>query len=52
MAEKLVEFGVSWFEEPVHHLDLHGLHLLRRRCPAGIEITAGEYGFNLDYFSE
>ena len=50
VAEMLVEFGVSWFEEPVHHLDLHGLHLLRRRCPPGIEITAGEYGFNLDYF--
>ncbi len=50
MSEKLVEFGVSWFEEPVHHLDLQGLRLLRRRCPAGIEITAGEYGFNLDYF--
>ncbi len=50
VAESLVEFGVNWFEEPVHHLDLHGLHLLRRRSPAGIEITAGEYGFNLDYF--
>ena len=51
MAERLVDCGVSWFEEPVQHRDLQGLHLLRRRCPAGIEITAGEYGFNLDYFT-
>ena len=51
MAERLVEYKVSWFEEPVPHRNLQGLHLLRRRCPAGMQITAGEYGFNLDYFT-
>ena len=50
MSETLLDLGVNWFEEPVQHRNLYGLHFLRDHCPAGIEITAGEYGFNLDYF--
>lgn len=50
MAEVLRDCRVSWFEEPVHHRDLAGLRLLRLRVPAGIEISSGEYGGNLDYF--
>lgn len=49
-AEKFPEFGVSWFEEPVSSDDLEGLHLLRDRAPAGMEIAAGEYGYDIDYF--
>ena len=42
--------GVSWFEEPVSSDDLDGLRLLRDRAPAGMEIAAGEYGYDLFYF--
>ncbi|HEX4467121.1 MAG TPA: enolase C-terminal domain-like protein, partial [Solirubrobacteraceae bacterium] len=42
--------GVSWFEEPVSSDDLEGLALLRDRAPAGMEIAAGEYGYDLYYF--
>jgi L-alanine-DL-glutamate epimerase-like enolase superfamily enzyme len=41
---------VSWFEEPVSSDDLEGLHLIRNRVPDGMEIAAGEYGYDLDYF--
>lgn len=44
------DFGVRWFEEPVSSDDLAGLRLLRDRAPAGMEIAAGEYGYDLDYF--
>ena len=36
--------GVTWFEEPVSSDDLEGLRLIRDRAPAGMRITAGEYG--------
>jgi L-alanine-DL-glutamate epimerase-like enolase superfamily enzyme len=44
------EYGVSWFEEPVPSDDLEGLRLLRYRGPGGMDITAGEYGYDLPYF--
>ncbi|HEX4467672.1 MAG TPA: enolase C-terminal domain-like protein [Solirubrobacteraceae bacterium] len=44
------EAGASWFEEPVSSDDLEGLALLRDRAPAGMEIAAGEYGYDLYYF--
>lgn len=50
MAEKFAEFGVAWFEEPVVAADLAGLHLIRDRGPAGMDIAAGEYGYDLGYF--
>jgi len=49
-AEVFAESGVTWFEEPVSSEDLEGLHLLRDRAPAGMNITAGEYGYEPDYF--
>jgi L-alanine-DL-glutamate epimerase-like enolase superfamily enzyme len=49
-AERFAEFNVSWFEEPVSADDLEGLHLLRDRGPAGMDIAAGEYGYDLPYF--
>jgi len=42
--------AVSWLEEPVSSDDLAGLHLLRDRVPPGVEVTAGEYGYDLVYF--
>ncbi|WP_137388546.1 enolase C-terminal domain-like protein [Rhodoligotrophos defluvii] len=49
-AEAFREYGVSWFEEPVSSDDLEGLRLIRDRAPAGMEITAGEYGHDLFSF--
>jgi len=49
-AEKFAAFNVSWFEEPVSSDDLAGLRLLRDRAPAGMEIAAGEYGYDPGYF--
>jgi L-alanine-DL-glutamate epimerase-like enolase superfamily enzyme len=37
------EFGVVYLEEPVSSEDLEGLAWVRDRVPAGIEIAAGEY---------
>lgn len=50
MAERFTEFGVVYFEEPVSSDDLAGLHLLRTRGPAGMQIAAGEYGYDPFYF--
>ncbi len=49
-AERFMESDVTWFEEPVSSDDLEGLHLLRNRAPAGMEIAAGEYGYVPTYF--
>jgi L-alanine-DL-glutamate epimerase-like enolase superfamily enzyme len=50
MAEQFKEFDVTWFEEPVSSDDLEGLRLMRDRAPAGMDIAAGEYGYDLPYF--
>jgi L-alanine-DL-glutamate epimerase-like enolase superfamily enzyme len=52
MAERFAELDVKWFEEPVPSDDLAGLRLLRDRAPAGMDIAAGEYGYDLPYFRE
>ncbi|MFZ0917884.1 MAG: enolase C-terminal domain-like protein [Candidatus Udaeobacter sp.] len=49
-ADAFTGFGVVWFEEPVSSDDLDGLHLIRDRAPAGMDIAAGEYGYDIDYF--
>lgn len=49
-AEAYADYGVTWFEEAVSSDDLDGLRLLRDRGPAGMDITAGEYGYDLFYF--
>jgi L-alanine-DL-glutamate epimerase-like enolase superfamily enzyme len=43
------ECNVTWFEEPVTSDDLVGLRQLREGLP--LEVTAGEYGYHLEYFS-
>jgi L-alanine-DL-glutamate epimerase-like enolase superfamily enzyme len=50
LAEKFAECEVSWFEEPVSSDDLEGLCFLRAATPAGMEIAAGEYGYDSFYF--
>ena len=49
-AERFAESGVHWFEEPVSSDDLAGLCLLRDRAPVGMNIAAGEYGYDAYYF--
>lgn len=49
-AEGFAKYGVRWFEEPVSSDDLDGLRLIRDRAPAGMEIAAGEYGYDIFYF--
>lgn len=50
LSEGFAKAGVVWFEEPVSSDDTEGLRLLRDRVPAPIQVTAGEYGYDLFYF--
>ncbi len=50
LAGEFAACGVTWFEEPVSSDDLEGLRLLRDRAPAGMDISAGEYGYDPYYF--
>ena len=49
-AEAFADVGVTWFEEPVPSDDLTGLRLLCEHGPAGMEIAAGEYGWDVTHF--
>ena len=49
-AEKFAGMNVRWFEEPVSSDDLEGLRLIRDNAPAGMDIAAGEYGYDPIYF--
>ena len=42
--------NVVWFEEPVSSDDLEGLRSVREQAPPGMEIAAGEYGYDSIYF--
>ncbi|CAI8810266.1 enolase C-terminal domain-like protein [Methylocaldum szegediense] len=50
LAECFADCGVSWFEEPVSSDDLEGLRLIRDCGHAGMDIAAGEYGYDAFYF--
>jgi L-alanine-DL-glutamate epimerase-like enolase superfamily enzyme len=49
-AEAFAGCGVSWFEEPVSSDDLEGLREIALTAPPGMEIAAGEYGWDAIYF--
>jgi L-alanine-DL-glutamate epimerase-like enolase superfamily enzyme len=49
-AKAFEEFNVTWFEEPVSSDDLEGLRFIRDRAPAGMDVAAGEYGYDIEYF--
>jgi L-alanine-DL-glutamate epimerase-like enolase superfamily enzyme len=49
-AEAFARARVTWFEEPVSSDDLEGLRFVREHAPAGMDIAAGEYGYDLYYF--
>jgi L-alanine-DL-glutamate epimerase-like enolase superfamily enzyme len=50
MADSFVAHNVTWFEEPVSSDDLEGLRLVRDGAPRGMDIAAGEYGYDAFYF--
>ena len=47
-AARTEDLDIRWFEEPVSSDDAAGLHAVRSRTPAGLEVAAGEYIFTLD----
>jgi L-alanine-DL-glutamate epimerase-like enolase superfamily enzyme len=49
VAHRLEDHDVRWFEEPVSSDDLAGLATVR--AATGIDVTAGEYGYDLPYFA-
>jgi L-alanine-DL-glutamate epimerase-like enolase superfamily enzyme len=49
-ANEVLQYNVTWFEEPVSSDNLKGLHFIRDHAPSQINIAAGEYGYNLPYF--
>jgi L-alanine-DL-glutamate epimerase-like enolase superfamily enzyme len=48
IAQRAKRFNVTWFEEPVSSDKLPGLKFIRQH--AGMNVVAGEYGYNLPYF--
>jgi L-alanine-DL-glutamate epimerase-like enolase superfamily enzyme len=49
-AQRFGGYAVSWFEEPVSSDHLDDMRRVRDRAPAGMEIAAGEYGYDSIYF--
>ena len=49
-AWAFADLDVTWFEEPVSSDDLPGLRLIREQGPPGMDIAAGEYGYDTPYF--
>jgi L-alanine-DL-glutamate epimerase-like enolase superfamily enzyme len=50
LAHRFSQDNVRWFEEPVSSDHLIGLAQVRQRAPLGMDIAAGEYGYNAFYF--
>jgi L-alanine-DL-glutamate epimerase-like enolase superfamily enzyme len=49
VARAMAQDGVTWFEEPVSSDDLDGLREVRDQVDP--DVTAGEYGYDLPYFT-
>lgn len=49
-AERTRDCDIEWFEEPVSSDDLAGLRFVRERVPPGMNVVAGEYGYDEYYF--
>ncbi|MCF6525624.1 enolase C-terminal domain-like protein [Streptomyces sp. JJ36] len=45
------EWDVRWLEEPVSSDDTAGLRLIRDQGPPGLEVAAGEYGYEIGDFA-
>ena len=50
LARVFAAQDVRWFEEPVSSDDLEGLRRVRDQVAAPMEVAAGEYGYEPDYF--
>jgi L-alanine-DL-glutamate epimerase-like enolase superfamily enzyme len=50
LADDFAEQGVTWFEEPVSSDCLDELRFVTEQAPSGMEIAAGEYGYDVRYF--
>jgi L-alanine-DL-glutamate epimerase-like enolase superfamily enzyme len=50
LADRFSDEGVRWYEEPVSSDNLVGLRQVREHAPLGMDVAAGEYGFNCFYF--
>lgn len=50
LAYQFADTGVSWFEEPVSSDNLPDLRRVREAVPAGMDVAAGEYGYDSLYF--
>lgn len=50
LAAEFAEEGVSWFEEPVSSDRLTDMRRVRDAAPSGMDIAAGEYGYDPLYF--
>jgi L-alanine-DL-glutamate epimerase-like enolase superfamily enzyme len=50
IGQALDDLGVTWFEEPVSSEDLAGLRQVRGQV--GADVAAGEYGHDIDYFTQ
>lgn len=50
LAERFKKYGVSWFEEPVSSDNLRDMQRVRAAAPPGMDIAAGEYGYDSLYF--
>ena len=50
LVENMTDGRVDWLEEPVSSDDLTGLRRVRERAPSGMDIAAGEYGWDVHYF--
>ena len=51
MASDFAEFNISWYEEPVTSDDLDGLRFVRQKTGPKVQVSAGEYGYDLPYFN-
>lgn len=49
-AQEFAKERVAWFEEPVSSDNLAGLRFIREHVP--MDVAAGEYGYELQYFDE
>lgn len=50
LAEIFHQQNVTWFEEPVSSDHLTDMRRVRDSAPTGMEIAAGEYGYDVFYF--
>lgn len=52
LSDEFAKYNVTWFEEPVTSDNLEGLKFIREHVSGEMNITAGEYGYNLSYFEK